>query len=186
MSALRSFNVLLIAFVLCSFTANADVDELIMKGTVHLNGRLVEGGCAPSPSFKEVFVDMGEYNSKMFLYPGQYSTESIPFSIKLLDCSQYLRDTIKIFFYGKTDEQDSQGFEATVLNGDKPVSSGLVLSIFDADNNIILPNTAYALNKLNLNQSEGKYTFIAKYKSGNEKTYPGYLNTDVWFVIKYP
>ncbi|URO00268.1 type 1 fimbrial protein subunit FimI [Leclercia adecarboxylata] len=176
-----------ILFVLWCMGASPAIAHSVVVdgGKVHIKGELVNGGCAVAPDSQSLRVDMGQYRTNSFDGIGSFSTVSVPFTLRLVDCSVDVSRTVGVMFQGATPAADPQVFMASSRPGESPVSSGVGLALFDPQQNLIVPN-APAKTWLPLTTRELAFHFSARYRVISEHLVPGNIQTDVWFTLVYP
>lgn len=158
---------------------------IVDGGQVHIKGELVNGGCAVAPDSQNMRVEMGQYRTNSFSGVGSFSTVNIPFTLRLVDCSTDVSNTVGIAFQGTTPAEDPQVFLATSRPDGSSVNSGVGLALFDDQQRLIIPNTT-ASHYLPIDTTELAFHFSARYRVISEHIVPGGIQSDVWFTLIYP
>lgn len=173
--------------VLCLVAATPAMAHRVVVdgGKVHMKGELVNGACAVAPESQNLRVDMGQYRTNAFTGVGSFSTVNVPFTLRLVDCSADVSQTVGVMFQGITPAEDPQVFLATSGPGENPSSSGVGLAIFDPQQQLIIPNVP-ANYGLPITTSDLAFHFSARYRAVSEHLVPGNIQTDVWFALIYP
>ncbi|MDD9243531.1 type 1 fimbrial protein subunit FimI [Enterobacter soli] len=170
----------------CSVAPSVMAHTVVVDGgRVHLNGELVNGGCAVAPDSQNMRIDMGQYRTNVFSGVGSFSTVNIPFTVRLLDCRLDVSRVVAIQFQGVTPTEDPQVFLATSRPGETPVSSGVGLALFDEQQRQIIPNET-TVSRLTIDTRELAFHFSARYRAISEHLVPGRIQSDVWFTLIYP
>jgi P pilus assembly protein, pilin FimA len=154
-------------------------------GNVHLRGELVNSACAVAPDSQDLRVEMGQYRSNTFGDVGTYSTVTVPFTLRLVECRPDVASLVGIAFQGLSPAEDPQVFVASAQASGMPGESGLGLAIFDPQQQLIIPNTPPTLY-LPITTKEMAFHFSARYRVISLPLVPGNLLTDVWFTLVYP
>lgn len=170
----------------CTAVSPAIAHSVVVDGgKVHIKGELVNGGCAVAPDSQSLRVEMGQYRTNSFDGVGSFSTVNVPFTLRLVDCSVDVSQTVGVMFQGATPAADPQVFLASSRPGESPVSSGVGLALFDSQQNLIIPN-APAKTGLALSTRELVFHFSARYRVISAHLVPGNIQSDVWFTLVYP
>lgn len=181
MTSKRLFSLLILAITLPVAAHTVVVDG----GQVRIRGELVNGGCAVAPESQNLRVDMGQYRTNSFAGVGSFSTVDVPFTLRLVDCSADVSNSVGIMFQGVTPAEDPQVFLATSRPGESRVSSGIGLALFDDRQRQIIPN-ATTSNVQQIDVSELTFHYSARYRAISEHLVPGNIQSDVWFTLIYP
>lgn len=177
--------ILLLAMLAAANPIQAKRVVVIHGGEVHMQGALVNGGCAVAPESQEMTVQMGQYPSHIFNGVGSYAPPSIPFSIRLTNCHPEVYEHVGIAFKGATSAEDPLVFLATSSVSGNDASSGIGLAIFDQKQQLIIPNSEPASYSQKITQ-EINFHFTARYRLVSKHILPGNIRTDVWFTLVYP
>lgn len=183
---------LFIFFYFSSGITLAGINELnVIGGSVHLSGKVAEGGCVVFTDSQDMHIDMGQYNTHSFDRIGSLSTQSVPFTITLVDCTPGIRSEVGLSFSGRLEPKepdlflvtssDSVPFGTSGQNG----FSGLGLMISDFKGHQIMPDkpvTAF----YNFEEGEGDLHFFARYRAASLSVYPSMLSSDIEFNVTYP
>jgi fimbrial protein len=154
-------------------------------GRVQLRGELVNGACAVAPESQDLRVEMGQYRSNTFGDVGSYSTVTVPFTLRLVECRRDIASQVGISFQGLSPAEDPQVFVASAHASGMPGESGLGLALFDNQQQLIIPN-ASPNRYLPITTEEMTFHFSARYRVISLPLVPGNLLTDVWFTLVYP
>ena len=154
-------------------------------GNVHLRGELVNSACAVAPDSQDMRVEMGQYRSNTFGEVGTYSTVTVPFTLRLVECRPDVASQVGIAFQGLSPAEDPQVFVASAQATGVPGESGLGLALFDPQQHLITPNASPTLY-LPITTKEMAFHFTARYRVISLPLVPGNLITDVWFTLVYP
>ncbi|EHM48337.1 MAG: type 1 fimbrial protein subunit FimI [Yokenella regensburgei] len=172
--------------VFCLVAIPASAHRVVVDGgSVHMRGQLVNGACAVSPESENMRIDMGQYRTNSFSGVGNFSTVTVPFSIRLVDCHTDVSRLVGVAFQGLTPAEDPQVFVASTRVGGAQSDSGLGLGLFDQRQQLIEPN-APPLNYEPINSSEMTLHFSARYRVISLPLIPGNIHSDVWFTLVYP
>ena len=174
----------LLALLLAAFSALAH-RVVVDGGGVHLRGELVNSACAVSPESQDLRVEMGQYRSNNFADVGSYSTVTVPFTLKLVECRRDIASQVGIAFQGLSPAEDPQVFVATAKASGMPGKTGLGLALFDNQQQLIIPNAPPG-SYLPIISQEMAFHFSARYRVISLPLVPGNLLTDVWFTLVYP
>ncbi|SNY62295.1 type 1 fimbrial protein subunit FimI [Enterobacter sp. CC120223-11] len=173
----------LLALLMASLSAHAH-RVVVDGGSVHLRGALVNSACAVSPESQDLRVEMGQYRSNNFGDVGSYSTVTVPFSLKLVECRRDVASLVGIAFQGLSPAEDPQVFVATSKASGMPGETGLGLALFDARQQLIIPNAPPDYYSPIISE-EMTVHFSARYRVISLPLVPGNLLTDVWFTLVY-
>lgn len=174
----------LLALLLAAFSAGAQ-RVVVDGGRVQLRGELVNSACVVSPESQDLRVEMGQYRSNSFGDVGSYSTVTVPFALKLVECRRDIASQVGIAFQGLSPAEDPQVFVATSKATGMPGNTGLGLALFDNQQQLIIPN-ATPDRYLPIISEEMTFHFSARYRVISLPLVPGNLLTDVWFTLVYP
>lgn len=174
-------------------TMARNVQATVYGGEVHLNGSLVNGGCAVAANSRDMHIDMGHYTPHSFDQVGALSTHSVPLTIWLTGCVPEIANKVGITFSGMTAPKAPDLFLVTSAEGGPTgVSgdngfSGLGLMISDMEGHQIIPSQPPAF----FYSAEGSDVilhYVARYRatSRGKAIYPGPLSSQVRFDISYP
>lgn len=167
-------------------TLSASAHTVVVEGgNVHLRGELVNSACAVAPESQDLRVEMGQYRSNSFGEVGTYSTVTVPFTLRLVECRPDVASLVGVAFQGLSPAEDPQVFVASAQASGMPGESGLGLALFDAQQQLIIPN-APPNTYLPITTKEMTFHFSARYRVISLPLVPGNLLTDVWFTLVYP
>lgn len=158
---------------------------VVEGGRVQLRGELVNSACVVAPESQDLRVEMGQYRSNTFGEVGSYSTVTVPFTLRLVECRRDVASLVGISFQGLSPAEDPQVFVASSKASGRPGESGLGLALFDSQQQLIIPN-APPNNYLPITAEEMTFHFSARYRVISLPLVPGNLLTDVWFSLIYP
>lgn len=164
-----------------SVQASPDVSD----GVLHLQGELVNGGCAVAQHSQNLHVDMGQYRTDMFSGKGSFATTIVPFTLELIECDADVWRYVGIAFLGVTPAADPQVFLATSWIDGAGSDSGIGLAIFNDQQQHIIPNAA-PLHFTPIVTDKVTYHFSARYRALSGTFLPGKVQSDVWFTLVYP
>ncbi|KNC91722.1 type 1 fimbrial protein subunit FimI [Trabulsiella odontotermitis] len=173
--------------VLC-FALNAPVSAhrvVVDGGHVQLRGELVNGACAVSPESEKMRIDMGQYRTNAFGGVGSFSTVTVPFGIRLVECRSEVSRLVGVAFQGLTPAEDPQVFVAATRVGGAQSDSGLGLGLFDSHQQRIVPNDQPRTYQP-IDATEMTLHFSARYRVISLPLIPGNIHSDVWFTLVYP
>ena len=168
-----------------------NVRSVVVGGEVHLNGSLVDGGCAVVTDSQDMHIDMGQYTTHAFDHVGALSTQEVPFTLRLTDCAPEVADKVGITFSGMAAPKAPDLFLVTSADGGPTgVSgndgfSGLGLMISAPGGRQVIPGQHPSV----FYRAEGREValhYVARYQSTSRGVYPGPLSSQVWFDISYP
>lgn len=152
----------------------------IYGGDVHFAGQVMDAACSVSVDSSNQTVQMGQIRSNEFKSLGDWEDPE-SFQIKLEDCSTTVSQSVGVLFTGISDGKDSQVFKAGWGAG---AAQGVGIGIFDADDNLLPPNTA-PLWYAPLQDGENVLSYIARYRATDRIVHPGTADTQVWFNVVY-
>lgn len=180
---IRTLSLLVLCLVL---TAPVCAHRTVVDGgRVQLRGELVNGACAVSPESTNLRIDMGQYRTNAFAGIGSFSTVTVPFSIRLVECHSEISRLVGVAFQGLTPAEDPQVFAASTRVGGAQSGSGLGLGLFDAQQQRIMPN-AQPQTYQPIDAAEMMLHFSARYRVISLPLIPGNIHSDVWFTLVYP
>ncbi|MBW1216172.1 fimbrial protein [Pantoea allii] len=165
--------ILLLLPLLCCYSSTHAYDIILQ-----INGIISENGCVVDSNARELSVDMGTVASRDFT-AGQLTSELVPFSIYLRNCSS-LASGVKVTFEGTPDLADSSLLRLTEMNES---ASGIGIEILDKEKNPIPLNFASAHYSLTPN-SDAELKFYSRYKS-TAAVKPGMANATATFNLEY-
>lgn len=131
---------------------------------------------------REAEAQMGQYRTNVFSGTGSFAPTSIPFALRLTDCSSEVYSHVGIAFSGVTPAEDPQVFLA---RSDTAATSGIGLALFDEEQRQIIPNSL-PLHYAPILTQEMTFHFTARYRAISENMTPGSIHSDVWFTLVYP
>lgn len=167
--------------LICAMPAFAHT-VILESGNLHLRGQLVNGACAVNSESQDLRVQMGQYRTNVFSGAGSFAPTSIPFALRLTDCSSEVYSHVGIAFSGVTPAEDPQVFLA---RSDTAATSGIGLALFDEEQRQIIPNSL-PLHYAPILTKEMTFHFTARYRAISENMTPGSIHSDVWFTLVYP
>ncbi|WP_234262404.1 fimbrial protein [Klebsiella aerogenes] len=154
---------------------------VVPGGIIHLRGEVAAGACIVSPESQDKVVVMGAVRSNQFSGVGSWA-DPVPFALQLIDCNTALSHQVGMVFSGVTDGKDPLVFSVGRGPG---VAEGIGLGLFDADGELIVPNTQPRSFTL-LNQGTVVVPLTAKYRATSQTVTPGEASTVVYFSLYYP
>lgn len=152
----------------------------IHGGDVHFYGQVVNAACSVTADTANQIVQMGQVRSSDFKNLGDW-IDPVSFQIKLEDCNTNVSQTAGVIFNGQTDGKDPQVFQT---GAGASASKGVGLGIFDADGNLLVPDTAPPWFAP-LQEGNTTLSYMAKYRSTDRMVKAGDASTQVWFNVVY-